>query len=245
MKLFLIALLVGMFASVHAEDKFEFEEMVITDLQYCDTYQGMAHDEWKTLPFQCRIEHDKVAWLGDDAVAFLPTDNDKKKKSFIRNNVKYVKYKDVVYLNCFGASTDGRKLGKGFIPAISYGENEFFVVKEGPKNGSSAPAAMFMFVSMAGGIAMDIAENISMKNDSLYDKRRCYIYNPFNKTFTLINKDNIDLLVNDEDIIKELKDIQKRYRYSPPVIASYFMKLGLIKSAPVGVKIPEDLSVYK
>lgn len=243
MKIMLVTLLASLFASTYADEN-NYDTLQIDEVQYCENYLGLVRKDWKTLPYQCVVLKDGSEYLGKKAVTFLPADDDKKKKSFIRKNVKYVKYNDVLYLNCFGVLCEGRKLGKGFVPLNTFGKDEYFVVMDDIRSGSAPIVAAAMIGGVLIGGVIAGAQHIN-DFDSLYDKRCCYVYNALTDEFTLINAKTIPMYIKDEAFMEELKDISKKYRYSPPVVAAFFMKLGLIQSAPYGVTIPEDMTVYK
>ena len=55
----------------------------------------------------------------------------------------------------------------------------------------------------------------------------------------------MDNLSVDNNISEEYKKIKKKYRYTPSIVVWYFMKLGLLKDAPVGIKVPKDITPYQ
>lgn len=217
----------------------------IDSLEYSDTYLGFLRKEWKKLPYKCKIINDGSEYVGDASVLFLPVDDDKKRKSFIRRNVKYVKLDDSYYLNCLGVECEGRKLGEGFVMLNSLGKDEYLLVMSDVRRGSSS----YVAAAILGGVALTAitaaSENLPHLGDNLYDKRRCYVYNALTNEAHLVNKMYMDNLSVDESICAEYKTIKRKYRYTPGIVVWYFMKLGLLKKAPVDVKVPKDIVPYQ
>ncbi len=237
MRLWMVILFAFCFANGYAKE--------VDSLEYCDSYLGFLRKEWKKLPYKCEVINDGTEYVGDASILFRPVDDDKKKKSFIRKNLKYVKFGNSYYLNCLGVECEGRKLGEGFVMLNPVGEDEYLLIMSDVRKGSSRYVAAAVMFGVVGTAITAASDNLTHLGDDLYDKQRCYVYNALTNEAHLVNKIYMDNLSVDNNISEEYKKIKKKYRYTPGIVVWYFMKLGLLKDAPVGIKVPKDITPYQ
>lgn len=240
MKKYLPIIMVALCIKASAASTTDLDLADSTKVEYCETYLDYLQGSWNVSPYPCVKKKWRVRFLGEDGVRFISPDEDKKKDSFFRKKPRFVKYDNLLYLNCLGVSCGGRTLGAGYLPLYPCGDDGFIIIMNRINRGALY-VPMFFLGGGAGCAALGIATKTTHAFDNEYDKRRCYYYNPLNNTATMLTESYLwNIIGDDEKLANELLKIEGRHRDNPATVVYFLHRLGLIDRIPVEVTMPDN-----